>query len=134
MIASGVSREQYVEAAGLVGTSTIADTLATALTGAPRELGAPEDGAPTGEANQQLVDLGAYVEMMDLEHPHPRFADRAAPNICRALALVRSAMDEFWGLFSPHYRPAETDPEDVYGRSQIEFVASRTSAINGCFY
>lgn len=134
VLTSGVTREQYVEASGLIGTSTIADTFATAIDGAPRELAAAEGGAPSGERNQQLADVGAYVGVMDYDHPHPRFADRPAPNICRALALVPSAVDEFWELFSPHYRPMSAKAEHEFGRSQIEFVASRTSALNECFY
>ena len=134
VIASGITPEQYVEASGLVGTSTIADTFATAIEGAPRPLGETDHAAPSGERNDQLADVGAYVGVMDYEHPHPRFADRLAPNICRALAMVPSAVDEFWELFGPHYRPWATQPSDEFGRPQIEFVASRTSALNECFY
>lgn len=134
VIASGVAPEQYVEASGLVGTSTIADTFATAIEGAPRDLAPAVDGTPSLERNDQLADVGAYVGVMDYAHPHPRFADRPAPNICRALALVPSAVDEFWELFGPHYRPWKAQPEHEFGRSQVEFVASRTSALNECFY
>jgi len=134
VLASGVTREQYVEASGLIGSSTIADTFATAIDGAPRELAAPEDGMPSGERNEQLADVGAYVGVMDYEHPHPRFEGASAPNICRALAMVPSAMDEFWELFGPHYRPMSAQAEHEFGRSQIELVASRTSALNECFY
>ncbi|MBT5773460.1 MAG: hypothetical protein HOH95_03690 [Dehalococcoidia bacterium] len=134
VIASGVTREQYVEAAGLLGSSTIADTFAVALTGEPAVLDASVDGEPSGVSNAALVDVGAYVGLMDHEHPHPKFAGRPAPNICRALAMVPSAVDEFWDLFMPHYQPmAEADGHEV-GRSQIEFVAARTSALNECFY
>lgn len=134
LIDGGVTPEQYVEASGLVGTSTIADTFATAIEGAPRELRSPDGGDPSGERNDQLADVGAYVGVMDYEHPHPRFEGRPAPNICRALAMVPSAVDEFWELFGPHYRPLSAKPEHEFGRSQIEFVASRTSALNECFY
>jgi hypothetical protein len=134
VLASGVTREEYVEAAGLLGSSTIADTFAVALTGEPAVLGASEAGEPSGVSNTALVEVGAYVGLMDHEHPHPKFAGRPAPNICRALALVPSAIDEFWDLFMPHYQPmAEADGHEV-GRSQIEFVAARTSALNECFY
>lgn len=134
VISSGVTREEYVEAAGLIGSSTIADTFAVALTGEAAVLGASEGGEPSGVSNTELVDVGAYVGLMDHEHPHPKFAGRAAPNICRALAMVPSAVDEFWDLFMPHYQPmAEADGHEVR-RSQIEFVAARTSALNECFY
>lgn len=134
VLEAGVTREQYVEVAGLIGSSTIADTFSTALGGAPAELAPAEAGAPSGDRNERLTDIGAYVGVMDYEHPHPRFADRLAPNICRALAMVPSAVDEFWDLFVPHYRPWAAKPEHEFGRSQIEFVASRTSALNECFY
>ncbi len=135
VIASGVTREQYVEAAGLIGSSTIADTFAMALTGEPAVLGAWENGEPSGVSNTALVDVGAYVGLMDHEHPHPKFAGRPVPNICRALAMVPSAINEFWDLFMPHYQPMETAEEGhEVGRSQIEFVAARTSALNECYY
>lgn len=134
VLESGVSAEQYVEASGLVGTSTIADTFAAAIEGAPRSLEAAEAGTPSGERNEQLADIGAYVGVMDYDHPHPRFEGRPAPNICRALAMVPSAVDEFWELFGPHYRPMSAKAEHEFGRPQIEFVASRTSALNECFY
>jgi hypothetical protein len=134
VLESGVGAEQYVEASGLIGTSTIADTFATAIEGAPRKLAAPDGGTPSGESNDQLADVGAYVGVMDYDYPHPRFEGRPAPNICRALAMVPSAMDEFWELFTPHYSPMSAKAEHEFGRSQIEFVASRTSALNECFY
>ncbi len=134
IMAGGVSEAVFVEIAGLVGTSTIADTLATALGDGPRALAAAEDGEPSGELNERVVDIGARVRVMDNEHPLPGWDGRWAPNIGRALALVPGSIAEFWGLFSPHYMPLATEPEDEMQRPQIEFVASRTSALNECFY
>ncbi|MDA0353417.1 MAG: alkylhydroperoxidase-related (seleno)protein [Chloroflexi bacterium] len=134
-IAGGVTEPQYVEIAGLIGTSTIADTWTTALVGAPPVLPAAEQRTPSGETNPHLADIGAYVGVMDLEHPLPRFKGaRQSANITRALALVPSAVDEFWDLFMPHYRPMATEDGDEMQRPQIELVASRTSALNECFY
>ncbi len=134
VMAGGVSEAAFVEIAGLVGTSTIADTLATAFGDGPRALAAAEDGEPSGELNEHVVDIGARVRVMDNAHPLPGWDGRWAPNIGRALALVPGSIAEFWGLFSPHYMPLATEPADAMQRPQIEFVASRTSALNECFY
>lgn len=132
VLAAGLSEAAYVEIAGLIGTSTIADTFATALGDGPRELAPPEAGAPSGEVNAHPGDIGARVAVMDAERPLPGWEGRYVPHIGRALGLVPASMREFWGLFSPHYRPLETEGE--MQRPQVEFVASKTSAINECFY
>lgn len=134
-IAGGISEPEYVEIAGLIGASTIADTWTTALVGVPHPLPDAEQGDPSGETNPHLADIGAYVGVMDLEKRLPRFEGaRQSANITRALALVPSAVDEFWDLFMPHYRPLATEDGDEMQRPQIELVASRTSALNECFY
>ena len=134
IMAGGVPEAAYVEVAGLIGTSTIADTLATALEDGLRELPTAVEGEPSGELNEDVVDIGARVRVMDNEHPLPAWQGRGAPNIVRSLGLVPASVGEFWGLFSPHYMPVSTAPGDAMQRPQIEFVAARTSALNGCFY
>ena len=133
----GVSAEQYVEAAGLVGTATVTDTFATALFGAPTALQDAGAGEPTQRPNPDVVDDRARVPLMDRTKPLAPFnqpaGDRPMPNIVRALALVPDTFRSFWATFTPHYRPREVDGTGL-GRPQIEFVASRTSALNECFY
>ncbi len=138
LIAAGLSREEYVEATGLVGAATVVDTHAVALGGVVPSLPGPEPGEPSGEANPVVVDAGARVPIMDADRPLPPWDRRPGPgkvaNIARALALVPFAQHEFWDVFTPHYRPLQLEPGDAMGRPQIEFVASRTSALNACFY
>jgi hypothetical protein len=135
VIDAGVGLERYVEASGVVGTATIADSLAVALGGEVVALPAAEVGEPSGESNEDVVDAGAHVPVMDRERPLPRWAGRPMiANIARALGLVPGAANEFWDLFTPHYLPKGPAPEGEFGRPQIELVASRTSALNECFY
>ncbi len=54
------------------------------------------------------------------------------PNIARSMGLVPSAVDLFFGTFRPHYSLKDI-PLSI-SQAQAEFVASRTSAINECFY
>jgi hypothetical protein len=71
----------------------------------------------------------------DVDQPLSRFEGRrVSANIARTLAMIPSAVDEFGGIFMPHYSPMATEEGDEFGRSQIEFVASRTSALHECFY
>jgi hypothetical protein len=135
VIDGGVGLERYVEASGVVGTVTIADSFAVALGGDVVALPAAEAGEPSGEANADVVDAGAHVPVMDRERPLARWEGRPMiANIARALGLVPLAAYEFWDLFTPHYLPKGPAPEGAFGRPQIELVASRTSALNECFY
>lgn len=106
----------------------------TALADGPPALAPAEAGEPTRESNPHVVDGGGHVPIMDFAHPLPGWEGRWAANIGRALALVPASVDEFWRVFRPHYMPMATDESSEVQRPQIEFVASRTSAINECFY
>lgn len=138
LLAAGLTPEQYVEATGLVAASTVVDTHAIALTGEVPPLPPAQPGAPSGETNDAVVAGEARVPIMDPARPLPPWDRRPGPgpvaNIARALALVPFAQHEFWDVFTPHYRPLQVDPGSPVGRPQIEFVASRTSALNECFY
>ena len=55
-----------------------------------------------------------------------------APNIGRAMGLVPSAVALFFLTFRPHY--ALRDVPLAISQAQAEFIASRVSALNECFY
>lgn len=137
LMEQGISREEYVEAVGLVGTSTITDTFANTINGRLAALPDAGNGVPAREQNPGVVEAGARVPLMDPENPLAPFGEQTGgqptPNIVRALAMVPASLREFWSAFTPHYRPRDTDDRGLH-RSQIELVASRTSALNECFY
>ncbi len=54
------------------------------------------------------------------------------PNIVRAMGLVPKAVELFFGTFRPHY--ALKGIKLSLSQAQAEYVASRVSAMNKCFY
>jgi hypothetical protein len=135
-LAAGISPARYVEAVSVVCTSVIIDTLHKALDLELPDLPAPTPGAPTGEQNPRAVNAGAWVPISDGEGTSTADPSEtglpAVPNIARAMGLVPGAVALFFGAFRPHY--ALKDIPLAISQAQAEFVASRVSAINECFY
>lgn len=124
--------QQYVEIVSVVTCSVIIDTLHNALGYGVPDLPPARPGRPGGEYNKDAEEAGAWIPIMagpdDLaDHGLPQ-----VPNIVRALGLVPSAQDMFFTTFRPHY--ALKDIHLSVSQAQAEFVASRVSAINECFY
>lgn len=135
LLQAGLSREEYVEASGLVGTAIIIDTFASAVGAGMPALPPARDGEPTREANEHVVEAGARVPIMDTAYPPEGWQGRSnIANIGRALALVPLALNEFWDVMRRHYRPMQADPSRPFARPQMEFIASRVSSLNDCFY
>jgi len=91
---------------------------------------------PPGERNALAVDAGAWVLIGDGGGSDTAQTSAtglpAVPNIVRAMGLVPAAVDLFFGAFRPHYA-LQTIPLAI-SQAQAEFVASRVSALNQCFY
>ena len=123
LIDMGLQPEAYVELVGIAASSVIVDTFAQGLGGPLPELPEPEPGVPTFERSDDIVDDGAWLPI--------KREGRA--NILRSLGLVPSALELFFDTFQPSYymRP---DAAFSISRPQVELVASRVSAVNGCFY
>jgi len=133
VLADGISREHYLEAVSVVNAAVIVDTLHAALGLPLPDLPTPESGAPIGQPAPDVVDDGAWV-------PLTRVDDRTAtitglpgaPNIARSLGCVPSAVALFFTAFRGHY--ALRDIPLAVSQAQAEFIASRVSALNECFY
>ena len=133
VLAAGISRERYIEAVSVVNAAVIVDTMHAALGLPLPDLPTPEPGPPTGQAAPDVVDAGAWV-------PLTRVDDRTAtvtglpgaPNIARSMGCVPSAVALFFTAFRGHY--ALRDIPLAVSQPQAEFVASRVSALNQCFY
>ena len=133
VLGGGISREHYVEAVSVVNASVIVDTMHAALGLPLPDLPVPQPGKPTGQAEPDVVDEGAWV-------PLTRVDDRTAtvtglpgaPNIARSMGCVPSAVALFFTAFRGHY--ALRDIPLTISQAQAEFVASRVSALNQCFY
>ena len=123
VIDMGMLPEAYVELVAVTASSVILDTFAQGVGQDLPELPEPEDGTPTLERADDVVDAGAWLPV----------ARDGSANILRALGLVPSAHELFFGAFGRSYymRP---DAEFALGRRQVELIAARVSAVNECFY
>ena len=131
-IDGGLSHAGYVEVVSVVTTSVIVDTLHQALDLPLAQLPAAAGGTPTGIINPDTVDGGAWVPVSAAEQDVSATGLPSVPNIARALGLVPSAAMLFFTAFRPHY--ALRDIALSISQAQAEFIASRVSALNECFY
>lgn len=124
----GVSKEMcigaYVELVAIVSVAVIIDTFAESL-GLPFvDLPEPVEGEPSRMSYEDAVDDGAWV-------PITKRGPETRANIVRALGAVPRELENFWQVFRHHYLAPEGR---AIAQPQIELVASRTSALNQCFY
>lgn len=123
----GLGANHYVELIGIVGQVTAVDTFHRAL---ELELEAlPE--AHAGEPSHELPKTPATVTKAWVPMVGP-------PTIPTSLSAVPAEMAALEALHGPMYLTYEEmgDPAVARGltRAQMELVASRTSAINECFF
>jgi len=141
--ADGLAEPHYVEAVGVIALVTALDTFDRALGNPERPLPAPVAGAPS-RARPPGEERGfAWVPTCPPEALAGQAVDpypvHGAKNIHRALSLVPQEVFNFFDLdvelylwdqqirdFDHEYR-ALTHP-------QMELVAGRVSALNGCYY
>lgn len=124
--AAGLDRMTYLEVVGVVARLSNIDFYARGI-GAPLPpLPAPDDSAPTGIVSPDATMAGAWV---------PTVGRMAAPLVLDALPHEGKALR---AIHEPMYIPmAEIGNggyEDDLNRLQIEYLASRTSFLNECFY
>ena len=132
VIASGISPAAYVEIVSVVNSSVIVDTLHLSLGLDVPELPEPIAGEPSGEFNPDAVDGGAWVPITAAAQDVSDTGLPSVPNILRAMGLVPGAVALFFNTFRPHY--SLKDIKLSISQAQAEFVASRVSALNECFY
>ncbi|HAO55037.1 MAG: hypothetical protein MK322_00740 [Pseudomonadales bacterium] len=132
VLASNYSREQYIELVSVVTSATIIDTLHQALGISLPETPEINSGNPLGQKKPHLVDEGAWVPLADTKFTLTDTGMPSAPNITRAMGCVPSAVELFFGTFRHHYA-LKNIPMNI-SQSQAEYVASRVSSINECFY
>ena len=143
MIDAGVTEEQYVETVGVVAMITALDTFDLGLGLPPRALPAPRPGAPNrhrpaGAKRDLAWVLTVAPEDLGGDDPDP-YTVHGSKNIHRALSLVPQEVLNFFDLdvelylkdheirdFAREYR--------ALSHAQIELLAGRVSALNGCYY
>ncbi len=125
-MAAALGNPKYVELVGVVSRLASVDSFHRAM-GLPLEpLPDPKPGAPTGDINERARIGAAWVPM------------EGGASIVYALSLVPEALAAQEDMHGPMYLTyegmAQIDFVRGLTRAQMELVASRTSAINECFY
>lgn len=144
-MASGISDAHLVELISVVCTVMLVDGFARTIGAAQAPLPQPQAGKPSRGRPREAVDEGYFVPTVPFEagkRPEFDLFDDAPfmPNVGRGLSLVPDATRSAKDLMLAHYMPYHqvvTDfepPGRPISRSQIELVAARVSAKNGCFY
>lgn len=141
--AGAVSEEQYVETVGIIAMITALDTFDLALGLPQRALPAPRAGTPTrhrpaGAKRDLAWVLTVAPEDLGAGDPDP-YTVHGAKNIHRALSLVPQEVLNFFDLDVELYmkdheiRDFNTEYRAL-SHAQIELLAGRVSALNGCYY
>jgi hypothetical protein len=143
MLDDGVGEEQYVETIGVIALVTALDTFDHALGRAPRPLPAPQPGKPLEVRPKGAKRDLAWVHTVapqDLtpDVPDP-YAAHGAKNIHRALSLVPQEVFNFFDLdvelyLKDHEIREFATEHRALTHAQIELLAARVSALNGCYY
>ncbi len=143
MLDAGVTEPQYVETVGIVATLVALDTFDIALGRAVRPLphaitGEPSRHQPVGARRDLAWVLTVAPEDLASVDPDP-YTIHGAKNIHRALSLVPQEVINFFDLDAELYlndtqiRDFDTDHRALT-HPQIELLAGRVSALNGCYY
>lgn len=143
MLGSGVTEEQYVEAIGVIALITALDTFDHSLGVGERPLPAPRPGTPSRHrpagAKRDLAWVHTVApEALTALDPDP-YKNYGTKNIHRALSLVPQEVINFFELDVELYlKDQEIRDFDREYRAlshmQIELLAGRVSALNGCYY
>ena len=133
VLAAGITRERYIEAVGVVNAAVIVDSMHSFLGLPLPDPPTPEVGEPTGQPAPDLVEGGAWVPLTRADDQTATVAGLpGAANIARSLGCVPAAVALFFTAFRGHY--ALRDIPLQVSQPQAEFIASRVSALNQCFY
>lgn len=140
---AGMRAEELVEITSIVGVITIADTLARALSQPERTLPSAHDGEPHRQVVSGTTVEHAWVPMVEPEsaegllklmYEEVLSVAGFVFNVARALTSVPEAVRDFFAAFFPNYSTHGSVKPGGLDRSQVELLASSTSAWNDCFY
>lgn len=138
-----LSDGEYVETAIVTVLTVAVDTYARAVGSPLWELPDVVDGEPTRVRPENLTDEGAYVPVIPSGGAGSAEADLYnpfGPNIYRAISLVPDQARLFYGILAAQYMAPKyvmdsaSNGGRAISRPQIELIAARVSALNGCFF
>ncbi len=142
ILASGLEEAPYVEIVGVLATVVSVDTFCRGLGIPYHPLPAPLEGAPSRLRPRSARDEGAWVATIpNGKATGPEsdlYREGSTPNIGRALSLVPDELRGLHELGAVHYFPfaqaMDVSQRRSLSRAQMEFMATRVSALNRCFY
>ena len=142
---AGLSEAEYIELIGVTTRSISLDIFSKGVGLPYATYENPENSVPTKQLPTFLKKEGAWIRTIPAGDSggtdgKKLYGDIQAPFIFRALSLVPDEAKEVMTISTTQYVPAkklmslEFSHEKEFGRSLVELVAGRTSALNECFY
>lgn len=123
---AGLGAAMYVEMLGLVTRLQAVDTFCFAIGAELPELPEPIDGPPTGIVATDARLQGGWI---------PTVGPASPPSALTLLPSEHEAMHDLHGaLYLSIEGMADLDADRGLHRTQMEFVAARTSLLNECFF
>ena len=134
----------YVEMLGILVTVLGIDSFHRGIGLPPEPLPSPIKGEPSLYRPKAAVADGAYVPMLPFEAAQGDESDlwkgHSGGNVTRAMSLVPDAVRQLNDIEAIYYLSVSEIASPTHNggkaidREQIEFLASRVSALNECFY
>ena len=128
----GLTLAQYVEILGIVSQLRAIDTFLFGVGAAQRPLPDPVDGVPTGETIDAARIDGGWVPTVGAAFPTTVLSsiplEDEAMNDLHAVMYLAPTAGEGFTMANLHA------VRDDMTRTQMEFVAARTSLVNDCFF
>ncbi len=122
----GLPATTYVEILGLVARLQAVDTFCFGIGAELPDLPPPVDGSPSGVVAAHATIRGGWV---------PTVGPASPPNALTLIPAEHEAMHDLHGaLYLSVEGMADLDADRGLHRTQMEFVAARTSLLNDCFF
>lgn len=143
MLEDGISEERYVEAVGVIAVITALDTFDLSLGLPERRLPMALPGPPSRHRPANAARTLAWVSTVEPDALTPGdldpYAVHGTKNIHKALSLVPQEVLNFFDLdvelyLKDHEIRDFTREYRALSHVQMELLAGRVSALNGCYY
>ena len=135
--------EEYIEIAGLVAITLMADTFACGIGVEETPFPPPQGGWPSNYQSPGAKKEAAWVPIIEpedaVESDGALYPSNKVGYIHRALSAVPETKRDYWRMAEAHYLPGgsvydfATDARAI-SRPQIEVIAARVSALHQCLY
>jgi len=142
VLAAGLEDTHYVEIIGVIIRVVSIDVFCRGVGVPPHPLPSPVDGEPSRRRPESAKLEAAWVPMIAQgkeKGPEANlYKEGDHPHVGRALSLVPDEVRGMKGLIRAQYVPVhqviDVRVNRSISRAQMELIAGRVSALNGCFY